>query len=184
MLQRFAVIVFALALCLLIGTAVAGDYATPLKKSPDSKLTIPVTYGSTMNGEKAGNYTGHLKVYMVEPTSRWRDSWFVNYDYGFLRVALDIPLDLPYLGVYSDTIQWDGTPYGYGDITETNIAAIAYIQNPESFRAYSDPDEPAYPFEAYPVEAAAMATPGIPGSDIATGNSTHTTMVHEGTTTW
>lgn len=129
------------------------------------------------------NYDGRLRVFVVEPTSRWSDYDYKKYHYGFLSFAVDTPVSIPYLETANIQKVWDGNNYNFGNITEDNIMVIAVLYNKDSVIAYSDPPSAA-PYYSHYVDAAAAATPGHTGADTSTANSTHTTFIEEGTATW
>lgn len=121
-------------------------------------------------------YDGHLRVYIVEPVSRWYDSWFYSYDNGFLNWAIDEPISISFEGSYKKTVIWDGKPFGFGDITEQNIRAIAVVTNSQPNVRYSNPPNGA-PYNSYFVDAAAGANPGSTGYDSEEGGFTHTVFI-------
>jgi len=128
-------------------------------------------------------YQGHLKIYVVEPESRWDNYDDEPYHYGFLNFAFNDAISIDYLDTFSETIIWDGNDFGYGDIQEDNIMVIATIFNPEIKKAYAEPPTKGA-FETHYVDAAAGTTPGNKGSNIVNENFTHTVFVEEGTDTW
>lgn len=135
---------------------------------------------------KDGNlvdYTGTLRVFISEPTSRWTDNNGMKYDYGFLDFAMVSSLSIPYLGTYEETQTWTAVGSQFNSITQDNVVAQAVVYNSVGVRNYSDPPS-GYPFDAYYVDAAAQASPGVPGSNIVDGSSTHTVFIEEGTATW
>jgi len=128
-------------------------------------------------------YQGHLRIYVVEPESRWNNYDNEPYHYGFLSFAFNDVISIDYLDTFSETIIWNGNEIGYGDIQETNIMVIATIFNPEIKKAYAEPPTGGS-FETHYVDAAAGATPGNTDSNIVNENFTHTVFVEEGTDTW
>ena len=74
------------------------------------------------------SYNGMLRVFLVEPVSRYTDNWGDNYHMGFLDFAIEDPLEMSYgCGSYSKTVVWDGPAHGFEGITEDNIMAIAVV---------------------------------------------------------
>ncbi len=128
-------------------------------------------------------YQGHLRIYVVEPESRWNNYDNEPYHYGFLNFAFNDVISIDYLDTFSETIIWDGNEIGYGDIQESNIMVIAAIFNPEIKKTYADPPTGGL-FESHYVDASAGATPGNTNSNIVNENFTHTVFVEEGTDTW
>jgi len=69
---------------------------------------------------------------------------------------------------WDTTVTWDGYDYSYNNLQEDNIAVQAVL--------FSQADGFA--------EAAAMARPGVPGSNVVGPGYTHTVFGEEGTATW
>ncbi|MCK5127108.1 MAG: hypothetical protein KAR42_12715 [candidate division Zixibacteria bacterium] len=180
--------VFLIIFLLIAGLAVASDISTRCRISdldiPASATLLqttevnPVTY-STSN-LKVPNFTGTIRVYIVEPTSRYFDYNFTAYENGFLDFAINQSISIPYQDSITLTQVWNGSSAGFGDITETNIGAVAVVFNDEGVTNYSDPPT-ARPFTAYYTDACAMALAGETVSDNATGAYTHTVFIEEGT---
>jgi len=139
------------------------------------------SYPSNIEGSLP--YQGHLRIYVVEPESRWDNYDNEPYHYGFLNFAFNDVISIDYLDTFSETIIWNGNEIGYGDIQENNIMVIATIFNPEIKKAYAEPPTKGA-FETHYVDAAAGTTPGNTGSNIVNENFTHTVFVEEGTDTW
>jgi hypothetical protein len=139
------------------------------------------SYPSNIEGNLP--YQGHLRIYVVEPESRWNNYDNEPYHYGFLNFAFNDVISIDYLDTFSETIIWDGNEIGYGDIQESNIMVIAAIFNPEIKKTYADPPTGGF-FESHYVDASAGATPGNTNSNIVNENFTHTVFVEEGTDTW
>jgi len=128
-------------------------------------------------------YKGHLRIYIVEPESRWDNYDDEPYHYGFLDYAFNDVISIDYLDTYSETIIWNGNQNDYGDIEESNIMVFAAIFNPEINKAYAEPPLGGA-FEAHYVDAAAGVKPGNTDSNVVNENFTHTVFVEEGTDTW
>ncbi len=127
-------------------------------------------------------YQGHLRIYVVEPDSRWEHYDDDAYRYGFLDFAYNDVLSIDYLDTYSDTIIWNGNQAGYGDIHMNNIMVIAAVFNPEVNKGYADPPF-SNPFEAHYADAVAGATSGDTGSNTVNDSFTHTVFVEVATAT-
>lgn len=148
-------------------------------------LTSPI-----LAGESKTDYGGTVRVFVVEPTSRWWDSEGKSYDFGFLSFAVEQAISLPPGEKVDIQAIWDGNDYKYnadsatfGDVTEDNIMVMAVVYNDDSVTAYSDPPS-GYPFPAYYVDAAAAARPGETGYNTTTPSSTHTIFIEEGSATY
>jgi hypothetical protein len=128
------------------------------------------------------NYIGYLRIYIVEPSSRW-----INFDrepiyFGFLDFAFYDELSIPYLDTYNFSIIWNGTKAGYNTIRENNIFVIAAITNSEINKGYSYPPS-GYPFNANYIDASAGAKPGDICYNIVNEDFTHSVFIEEGTST-
>jgi hypothetical protein len=128
-------------------------------------------------------YEGNLRIYIVEPESRWNNYDNEPYHYGFLDYAFNDKISINYLETYDDTIIWNGNQNGYGDIQDDNIIVLAAIFNPEINIAYSRPPIQDK-FESHFVDAAAGAKPGETDSNIKNDNFTHSVFIEEATATW
>lgn len=121
----------------------------------------------------AQNYEGNLKVFIVEPSSRYINVLVEPFEYGFLGFAIDTTLDMtPDTGyVFIDTFDFE-------DMNPDNIIAIAAVFNAEGHQEYSDPPT-GNPFEAHWLDAAAGAAPGSSGQDEAFGGLNHTVIMED-----
>jgi len=113
-------------------------------------------------------FDGTLRVYVVEEVSSmgWTSGGHL-YEFPFLAFAINAPL-LMNDTAWDTTVTWDGYDYGYNSLQEDNIAVQAVMTS--SIDDYH--------------EAAAMAYPGVPGSNIGEDGTTHTVFTEEGTATW
>ncbi len=184
--------------CILTLTAGGMLYAAdrvdvPTLQSPLSQIATPVENSDLSSGapiaaavqsaDSRANYNCWLRVFVVEPESRWADNTgYYYYDFGFLDFGIDTALSLPYLGSYQTTRTWT-CPLGLGHIDSSNIMVMAVLFNQESGGTnYSDPPASS-PFTIHAADAAASAIPGVPGYDTAYGASTHTVFIEEATAT-
>lgn len=122
-------------------------------------------------------YDGTLRVYIIEPESRWDMYDGQPYHYALLDIVSTEQLSIDYLDTYQDTITWNGEVY------EDNIMVMAAVFNPEGIQQYAYPPS-ENPFDAYYVDAAAGAHPGETGYNTVIENFTHTVFIEEGTATW
>jgi len=166
-----------------IGKIFGASVITILLVSTFSVLGINVKNNEILGSEPSNPitaYGGHLRVYVVEPVSRWDDYDGNPYHYGFLDLAIDEKLSIEYNDSYNKQVAWDAQQAGYDNVEEQNIMVIAAIFNPKgkfTFPPYSNP------FIAHYVDAAAAATPGTTGENTINENFTHTVFVEEGTAT-
>ncbi len=124
-------------------------------------------------------YEGHLRVYLVEPVSRWNMYDGNPYHYALLDFMVDEPVSID--NIYEKNITWD--PDNVGEIDENNLMVIAALFNATAHQKYSyrNPDRP---FDAYYVDAAAGTRPDNTGYNQVTDDFTHTVFAEEGTATW
>jgi len=127
-------------------------------------------------------YEGTLKVYIVEPTSRYKNRG-IPYHFGFLDYAIDTHLLLDYEETYSDTVTWNGSQHGFGDMAEDNIMVIAAVFNPKRCEGHAYPPF-KNPFDAHYLDAAAAAKPNETGKNMEAENFTHTVFLEEATATY
>lgn len=187
-MKTFLPVVLAVFL-LLAGLAVAGDLEDRCRVSDleipavVSPPTATETVSAPVNGDKdrVPDFTGSLRVYVVEPVSRYFDYNFYNYQNGFLDFAVNQSISIPYQDSIIITKVWNGSSAGFGDVTEDNIAAVAAVFNSTGHAANADPFDGLAPFTAYYADACALAGPGETASDTPDGSYTHTVLVEEGT---
>ncbi|MDD5778435.1 MAG: Ig-like domain-containing protein, partial [Candidatus Thermoplasmatota archaeon] len=102
-------------------------------------------------------YQGRLRLYLVEPVSRWNDYDGDPYRYAFLDFALDVQVSVD--GTLVEEAAWNGSAAGYDDITRDNVMVIAALFNAQGHTGYSDPPTNAHPFDAHYADAVAAARP-------------------------
>lgn len=160
---------------------VISSFATIAIRTSDEKIkSNGLTFSEKMDGSL---YEGYLRVYIVEPVSRWDNKDRNSFHFGFLDFAFDDTLSIEYLGTFSDTFIWNGDQAGYGNIKESNIMVIAAVFDQESYQGYADPPF-SNPFEAHYVDASAGAIPSNTGYNTVTEDFTHTVFVEEAVVTW
>jgi thiol-disulfide isomerase/thioredoxin len=165
------------ALVLLPGTSSEGNELT--KPQTPYEIQSLISYTSDLTSP----YQGHLRIYIVEPVSRWNNNDRNPYHFGFLDFAFDDTIQIPYGESYHDSIVWDASEAGFSDVTEDNIMVIAAIFNPQSNRGYANPPI-GNKFNAHYVDASAGALLGDTGSNMVNDEFTHSVFVEEGTATW
>lgn len=111
------------------------------REVPDIDIDVSVVWQGnsilkisvTVQNNEAEEYEGHLRVYIVEPESRWNDANSNPYHFGVLHIPIDRSLAMPQgqirpLGdTYTFSKTWFGFLYGFGDITQDNIMVIATV---------------------------------------------------------
>lgn len=150
---------------LLLTSIAAGTHVQPSSPTPTSSST-------------RADYNGTLRVYAVEPVSRWNMYDGNPYHFATLAIVTQTDISLPSEGTFDQTYTWTGTA-----ISDTNIMAMAAVFNAEGHQAYSYPPS-SNPFTAHYVDAAAAATPDTTGYNKVNETYTHTVFVEEGTATW
>lgn len=129
-------------------------------------------------------YVGTVRVYLVEPFSRWRDDDGYSYRNGFLSFPIVANVNLFDGDTRYLTSTWDASTTSLQDISESNIEAIGVVFNVTGIPTESDPGNGQW-FSARYADAAAGAIPGYPGqNNTTTAGFTHTVFVEESTTTW
>ena len=128
-------------------------------------------------------YIGSLKIYMVEPESRYYDDSSNAYENGFLGYATYVDINVEYGSTWEATYNWDSQTAGFDYVTEDNIRAISVLFDDEYTLGDANPPN-NYWFIAYLSEAAAGAIPGGFGQNKRDGSFTHTVFIEELTATW
>jgi hypothetical protein len=167
-------------LLLVLADGTEGLFGAGLRDG--NEVVYPGYLSST--SANAPSYDGRIRVYLVEPTSRWQNDWGEPYHFGFLDWALDSVVSISESDTVDIVSDWYAPDHGFSSISEDNIMAIAAAFNSEGHPRYAYPSDSLNPFTAYYVDAAAGATPGNPGSNRVSSSFTHTVLVEEGTTTW
>lgn len=145
-----------------------------------SSLTAIGINVNTTSVQNDSPYTGQLRIYIVEPESRWDNYDGDPYYYGFLDFAVDETLSIEYQDTYTNQVTWDAADAGYSNVKENNVMVIASVFNPEVNKGYAYPPF-KNPFDAHYVDATAGAKPGEAGSNIVNEDFTHTVFVEEAT---
>lgn len=116
----------------------SGERATPnidLNVDADWIANAVIKITVTVQNNEPENYNGVLRVYIVEPVSRWDDQSGNPYHYAVLDIPVDKPLVMSYgqpkpLGdTYTFKKTWFGALNGFVDITKDNIMVIASLFN-------------------------------------------------------
>lgn len=182
--MRIATILL-LMIIVLATAALAVDGVCPLPRrtvSPTAAVAgVPSPAG---NSASTANYNGTLRVYVVEPISRWQDSQSRNYEFGYLSSAVDSAVSIPYEGTIQVSKTWNGNTVGFGDVSPGNIMVIATMFSATPHNDCSSPQPAAPQFVSETVDAVAAAYPGETGTNEVMPGYTHTVLIEEGTTTW
>lgn len=136
-----------------------------------------------MNNSNSIPYEGYLRIYVVEPESRWDNFDGEPYHYGFLGFAYNESISINYQETFNENIIWNANQAGYSDVEEDNIMVIAAIFNPEISAAYARPPTSGK-FETHFVDQVLGVKPGQTKINEDIVNYTHSVLVEEGTATW
>ena len=162
------------------GTYVITVTATDEHGAKSEPATLQVKMPLSQN---YGAYSGTLRVYIVEPRSRWNNHDGEPYNFGFLDFAFNEKISVEYMETKHFNIEWNAASAGYPDVKESNIMAIAALFNPTPHDGRANPPF-GNPFDAYYVDACAAAKPGEVGTNFKNETVTHTVLVETGTATW
>lgn len=164
-LMRLCVVLIVLSGVMSAGVAGGGS---------ESTIAQSAAAGDSSRDSQDHRYMGYLRIYIVEPTSRYIDYSGTPYGFGFLGFAANQMITLNYTDTLSDAVTYTDT-----GMTADNIMAIAVLFNGKDEVGYSDPSQPDCPFVAHYVDATASAIPGQDGTDTASGAYTHTVFLEE-----
>ncbi|MBC7128140.1 MAG: PKD domain-containing protein [Thermoplasmatales archaeon] len=142
----------------------------------------PATLQVSMPLSQSIGYSGRLRIYILEPISRWNDYNKNPYNFGFLEFAYDENVNVPYMEKANIEVDWVPSQSNYPDVSEDNIMVIAALFNPSPHKGYAYPPS-RNPFNAYYVDACAAARPGEEGSNSKEG-TTHTVFIEVATATY
>jgi len=154
-------------LILISSLTVSGIKINSKQKNTEIKIL------STSNN---GAYNGNLKIYIVEPISRWNMYDNAPYHFALIDFACDTDISLNYLETYQNSFTWNG------DATMDNVMVIAAVFNSESEIQYANPPDDN-PYNSHHVDATAGATPGNSDTNTITNEYTHTVFIEEATNT-
>lgn len=171
-LQKWSVIII---ICSIVGACILPSIIATDEQQNEKKIEIqdrpPIRKITTVA------YTGQLRIYVVEPISRWNNYCGDPYHFGFLGFACNENISIEPQTTLQKSITW------YGTITPNNAMVIAVVFNSKQHQEYANPPL-RKPFWAYYTDATAAATPGHTGYNTVTTNFTHTVFIEEGTATW
>jgi len=123
-------------------------------------------------------YNGRLRVYIVEPVSRWDNYDGEPFHFGLLDFAINEEISID--DTYTRQVMLSSEEFT--DMPNDNVMVIAAVFNSTAHEQYAYPPD-SNPFDAYYVDAAAAAEPGSTGSNTVTENYTHTVFCEEGVLT-
>ena len=126
----------------------------------------------------AADYTGTVRIFMVEPVSQWTDGNGDPYGFGFLDFALAAEIALKNYDVYEQTEIWNASLAGFENRSVSNIMAMVAVFNSDSVETDAFPGH-EYWFWAHHVDATAAARPGEIGLNSTEAGFTHTVWVEQ-----
>ena len=128
-------------------------------------------------------YTGKVRTYITEPSSRWRDNDGANFNFGFLDWGPVADLNLADGARWEQSMTWNAATAGFGTISSSNIQVTAAVFTSAQVLTDAYPNY-GYWFMANYCDASAAATPGHPGYNETATGFTHSVFLEEGTATW
>ncbi len=125
---------FILIAALLITPAAMAIDATPAPEYNGDPIEIvqPVASGGDRD-----TYQGTLRIFMSEPESRYTDQGGKKYEFGFLRFADVVGLNINTGEVYTHEVTWDASNAGFTGVDPDNIVAQAVCFDPTPHTNYS-----------------------------------------------
>jgi len=158
--------------------------STPVIERDQNPLLVKKI--TNLQNNNSGPYEGRLRVYLVQPLSKWKDHDRKNYHFSLLDFPfiIDIPfstskydedISIDYRDTYSKTVNWKGF------VSKKNVMVIAgvYDARSEIKNNYNNEN----PFYAHYLDAAAAARPGETAFNTVNENFTHTVLVDVATGT-
>jgi thiol-disulfide isomerase/thioredoxin len=147
--------------------------AALLRNTPNLHISVNAVFNNATNemiidilvenGEKE-TYTGRLRVYLTEITSRWADNDGNPYSFGFLDYILnqEISIDAGDTAVVQKIKKISDV--GFSNLDPENLKIFAVVFSSEKNQGYSDPPDNQEPFDAYYADAV-NATVLVPGGN-------------------
>lgn len=171
----------AVLLIAAVGMAFANAFV-PIRE-PRAYAPTVIDEPAPLNEVGRADYTGTIRVYMVEPTSRWWDNAGQRYHFGFLDWGLVEAITVPDNGVWKREVEWRPITAGWSGVTDTNIQATVALFNSTGYTADAYPGY-GYWFTAHNTDCAAAARPGQVGWNTTDQGFTHTVFIEQGSATW
>lgn len=130
------------------------------------------------------SYSGIVKVYLVEPNSRWSFQSGGDIHQGLLDIIESDSLNLNSGQTASGYHMWDASAdAGYTGVTSSNFEAIVVVFNAAGYD--QDAWSPyGYWFTAHNADASVAVQAGEPGEHQTSPGFTHTVFIEEGSATW
>jgi hypothetical protein len=125
----------------------------------------------------ADDYAGTIRVFVVEPVSRWTDGNGDPYGFGLLDFALQLDVDIKDYEAWEQTVVFNPGLAGF-TVSSSNLMAQAVLFNADSVLMDAFPGF-GYMFGAHFVDAAAQVRPGQIGANSKALGFTHTAWVEQ-----
>ena len=178
-MHRYSPLIIGLVLVFVSG-ANAGELKVCRDGSADNSGPSETAPPSSAPSNGEASYSGTVRVFLVEPSSRWADYWGARYSYGFLDFPIVSNVNLADGEAVYITNTWDATTAGFSPIYEYNIMGIAVVFTSQTVLTDARPPQ-GYYFQARYADAAAAATPYKIGHNEATPPYTHPVFIEEST---
>jgi hypothetical protein len=178
-MQRYSLLIVGLIL-IFVSLAPAGELKVCLDGPQADMGPVAVIPPSVAPGNDEAVYSGTIRVFLVEPMSRWIDADREFYRNGFLDFPLISNFNLEEGQTVYLTATWDATATSFLEIFPENIEAIGVVFRSTTVLTDASPGD-GYWFQARYADAAAAATPGMVGHNEVTPPYTHPVFIEEST---
>jgi len=125
-------------------------------------------------------YTGEIRLFIVEPVSRYYDATSSQFNFGFIAYGMFETLNITDGGLWENSTHLNLDGAGWGDVLPDNVKVIAVVFNSTGITTDSYPPNGQY-FDAHYADATAAALPGEIGRNYTGDGYTHTVFLEEGT---
>jgi len=170
------ILIASIALC--ISTPTFQVLATDKSMQPSNEEVGSWKITVNISNLENSTYEGKLKIYVVEPESRWNNYDEDPYHYALIDFAYDEEITV------NESLNFDvaWNPGLISNVDENNLMVIATVFNGTPHQQYAYGEN--YPFDAHYVDATAASSPDKKGYNRVTEEFTHTVFAEEGTATW
>ena len=136
--------------------------AALLRNTPNLHISVNAEFDNATNemiidilveNEEEETYTGRLRVYLTEITSRWADYDGIPYSYGFLDYIINQEISI---GAGDNEVFHKVrkiSDFGFSNIDPENLKIFAVVFSSEKNQGYSDPPDNQELFDAYYADA-------------------------------
>ncbi|MFH1688087.1 MAG: hypothetical protein ABIE70_11290 [bacterium] len=127
-------------------------------------------------------YSGILRVFVVEPDSRFSDSYGQPFANAFLDWALVQEVTVTGSDIWTQSLQWNAAAAGWDPIDLANLKIVVALFNIDSVLADAIPPNERW-FWMHPVDAVATAAVGGQGTSVGSPGCTHRMLLEVGLNT-